>query len=74
MKKWLIGIFILTVMTGMPGAFGTWNQAWAQHMMLQSLSNPMPLPDFTLNNLQGKEVVIQTYLGKVLLLNFWATW
>jgi peroxiredoxin len=43
-------------------------------MMLQSLSNPMPLPDFTLNNLQGKEVVIQAYLGKVLLLNFWATW
>ncbi len=74
MKKWLIGFFMLTIMIGVPGAIGTWDQAEAQHMVLQSLSKPMPVPDFSLENLQGKEVMIQEYLGKVLLLNFWATW
>ncbi len=74
MKKWLIGFFMLTIMIGVPGAIGTWDQAEAQHMVLQSLSKPMPVPDFSLENLQGKEVNIQEYLGKVLLLNFWATW
>lgn len=74
MKKWLIGFFMLTILIGVPGAIGTWDQAGARHMMLQSLSKPMPVPDFSLENLQGKEVNIQEYLGKVLLLNFWGTW
>ena len=74
MKKWLIGFFILAVMIGVPRGIGKWNQAWAQHMILQSLSNPMPLPDFSLENLQGKREEILAYQGKVLLLNFWGTW
>jgi len=74
MKNWLIGFFILTMMIGVSGAVGTWNRAEAQHMVLHSLSKPMPVPDFSLENLQGKEVFIQEYLGKVLLLNFWTTW
>ena len=61
-------------MIGVPGAMGTWNQAEAQHMMLQSLSKPMPVPDFSLENLQGNRETILAYEGKVLLLNFWATW
>ncbi|MEC9488009.1 MAG: redoxin domain-containing protein [Halanaerobium sp.] len=31
-------------------------------------------PDFTLNNLAGEEVRLSDYRGKMVFLNFWATW
>lgn len=31
-------------------------------------------PDFTLKDLQGNEVTLSKHKGKVILLNFWATW
>jgi cytochrome c biogenesis protein CcmG/thiol:disulfide interchange protein DsbE len=35
---------------------------------------PHPAPDFVLKDLSGKEVKLSDYLGKVVVLNFWATW
>lgn len=34
----------------------------------------VPAPDFSLKDLQGKDLMLSTYKGKVLFLNFWATW
>lgn len=31
-------------------------------------------PDFTLMNLEGKQISLAEFKGKVILLNFWATW
>ena len=33
-----------------------------------------PAPDFTLKTLDGREVVLSKLKGKVILLDFWATW
>jgi cytochrome c biogenesis protein CcmG/thiol:disulfide interchange protein DsbE len=33
-----------------------------------------PAPDFTINDLQGTSLSLSSYKGKVLVLNFWATW
>ncbi len=33
-----------------------------------------PAPDFTLSDLQGKQVVLSQHAGEVVVLNFWATW
>lgn len=33
-----------------------------------------PAPEITLKNLQGQEVRLSDFRGKVVLLNFWATW
>lgn len=40
-----------------------------------SSSNPaIPAPEFTLNSLDGREVSLSDFWGKVVVLNFWATW
>lgn len=31
-------------------------------------------PEFTLENLEGKQVKLKDFRGKVVLLNFWTTW
>ena len=31
-------------------------------------------PDFTLRDIDGKEVQLQSFKGKVVMVNFWATW
>lgn len=36
--------------------------------------NGSDLPDFTLNDMLGKPQSLSDYKGKVVLLNFWATW
>ncbi len=41
---------------------------------MQSYTKPLPVPEFSLEGLQGKTVDIRDYKGKVILLNFWATW
>jgi len=33
-----------------------------------------PAPDFSLQNLQGQKVSLDSYKGKAVLVNFWATW
>jgi peroxiredoxin len=34
----------------------------------------MPAPDFILNDATGRSVQLSSYKGKVVILNFWATW
>lgn len=38
------------------------------------MANPKPATDFTLPALDGKKVALSSFKGKVVLLNFWATW
>jgi thiol-disulfide isomerase/thioredoxin len=37
-------------------------------------SNPQPMPAFLVNDIDGAPVSTATWKGKVVLLNFWATW
>ena len=39
-----------------------------------SASAGEPAPDFSLRDINGKEVSLSSYKGKVVLVNFWATW
>jgi len=41
---------------------------------LTALSKPIPAPDFTLEDIDAKKFSLKDYRGKVVLLNFWATW
>ena len=49
-------------------------QSIAGQFIFQSYDKPLPIPKFSLENLQGKIVHTWDYRGKILLLNFQATW
>ncbi|HET7151095.1 MAG TPA: TlpA disulfide reductase family protein [Candidatus Acidoferrum sp.] len=48
--------------------------AFAQRGTIRFVRNPDPAPEFQLNTLEGKPLSLGEYKGKVILLNFWATW
>ena len=41
---------------------------------LTATSEPLPAPDFTLPDSAAKKYSLKDYRGKVIMLNFWATW
>lgn len=40
---------------------------------VQKFSEPVKAPEFTMMNLEGKEIKLKDYLGKVVLLTFFTT-
>jgi cytochrome c biogenesis protein CcmG/thiol:disulfide interchange protein DsbE len=42
--------------------------------VIRFVRNPDPAPDFKLNSLDGKPLTLAAFQGKVVFLNFWATW
>ena len=40
----------------------------------QSTPTPLPIADFAAHDLNGNPVKLSDYLGKIVVLNFWATW
>ena len=41
---------------------------------LQQMKDSSPTPDFTLSDPAGKKVSLKDFRGKLVMLNFWATW
>ena len=79
MKKILIIVATVAVLILL-----TWYADKATRLKVQSASNPpsqptfsaegKPEPDLKLKDLDGKDVSLSDYRGKVVFLNFWATW
>ncbi|MFL6306271.1 MAG: TlpA disulfide reductase family protein [Candidatus Sulfotelmatobacter sp.] len=45
-----------------------------QQAVIRFVRDPDPAPDLKAKDLDGKEISLDAYKGKVVLLNFWATW
>ena len=41
---------------------------------LQEMTDHSPVPQFTLPNFEGEKVSLKDFRGKLLMLNFWASW
>lgn len=41
---------------------------------LDRFPKPLDLPDISLSDLNGKNVALRSFEGRVVLLNFWTTW
>jgi len=67
-RRWVVrlgGLAILAL------AFGV---VWLQSAKYEPLVVGMQAPDFSLPDLEGKKRQLSDYRGKVVFLNFWATW
>ncbi len=42
--------------------------------LVKAADTPVPAPEVTFKDLDGKDVTLAQYKGKVVLVNFWATW
>ena len=49
-------------------------QQQQQQPVIRFVRDPDPAPDLKVKDLDGRELSLQAYKGKVVLLNFWATW
>lgn len=54
------------------GCYG--RPAPSQEASVKPVEDRNPAPDFSLRDADGKTVTLSEYRGKVVLLNFWATW
>jgi len=50
------------------------DQATSQDKQVFEIEVGKEAPNFTLRNLDGEEISLQDYRGKIVLINFWATW
>lgn len=48
--------------------------AGAQESAVRDTKDRKPAPDFTLKDADGRELKLSDFKGRVVLLNFWATW
>ena len=58
------------------GIFAAWcgDTAHFQAMQLIKFQKPVAMPAVRLPDLDGTPVALQSFQGKVVLLNFWTTW
>lgn len=65
------GVIVLMAVGILALAFGV---VWMQSAKYEPLTVGMEAPDFNLPDLNDREVRLSDYRGKVVFLNFWATW
>ena len=73
MKKWIIGVIVLCLVFFVGSTlYNTYKESKEKESV--QLSKNVQATDFTLPLLSGEEVTLQEYQGKIIILNFWASW
>ncbi|PLX92770.1 MAG: thioredoxin, partial [Desulfuromonas sp.] len=69
--RFFVSLLILSLLLC---ATPVWAGGWFGAPDKVSVAIGQSAPDFTLKNLKGKDVKLSSYKGKVVFLNFWASW
>src|SRR3990170_1039148 len=69
--KSILGI-ILAALLLTPGVLNAKDDLWQEFGLTRI--GPASAPDFTLEDVSGKKMSLKDFKGKVVVLNFWATW
>ncbi|MDR4482112.1 MAG: TlpA disulfide reductase family protein [Nitrospirales bacterium] len=70
----VMGIFCLLLGCDSGYSESSTREAPSSHSVASRPSKGSPAPDFRLMDMKGKPVSLSDFKGKVVLLNFWATW
>jgi cytochrome c biogenesis protein CcmG/thiol:disulfide interchange protein DsbE len=65
--------FVLLLVAGLAASLASLRSV-AQTPVIRFVRDPDPAPDIQVKDLDGKDVSLTANKGKVILLNFWATW
>ena len=68
------GLILFFIAAQLLCLFPSFTAAQDQQPTIRFVRNPDPAPEFKLTGLDGKPVTLADSKGKVILLNFWATW
>jgi peroxiredoxin len=74
--RWLLSLLITSAILSTSPCSG-WAQTKINYKVipnLEAMKDQAPTPEFTLPNPDGKKVSLKDFRGKLVFLNFWATW
>ncbi|TMA11075.1 MAG: redoxin domain-containing protein [Deltaproteobacteria bacterium] len=77
--KSIVFLFCLLISGGaalaqQAGQQPTLSQDYFKKLRIETPGKQKPAPEFALNDLSGKAITLKSLRGKVVFLNFWATW
>ena len=70
----LVSMMMILGAIGLSACSGAAGKPQETRNVIRFVRNPDAAPEFKLTDLDGKDISIATARGKVVLLNFWATW
>jgi thiol-disulfide isomerase/thioredoxin len=74
LRRWLRTLVLLAGCLLVAGPATAQMEIPALSHALTRLAEPLPAPDFVLEDMDGEPHPLRDYRGKVVLINFWATW
>lgn len=67
-------LFVVLILLGLHSLLEGEKDALFSKIGIQPIKGKRKAPDFCLENLSGKKVELKDFKGKVVFINFWATW